>query len=348
MIVDQLRRRVPGGIGTYARGLLQGLRSMGPEAPEITLFASRPPGGPDAVAALGFPLRSSHLPGPILTRLWDHGLGGGLDAGTGIIHAVSTATPYPRDVPVAVTVHDVAWRVVPEAFPPRGRRWHEEALARALRRAAVVITPSEQTAAELDAHHVEVIPEGCDHLPPADQAGADALLRRIGVATPYLLSVSTLEPRKNLARLMEAYQLAVPRLPEPWPLVVAGAAGWGDGVMPVPGVKLAGPVDGPVLAALYAGARCLAFVPLIEGWGLPPVEAMSACTPVVASPMPSTAHAALEVDPLNVGEIADALVAAAADERTRSRLVTAGLLRARELTWEGAARRHVAVWDALR
>jgi alpha-1,3-rhamnosyl/mannosyltransferase len=107
-------------------------------------------------------------------------------------------------------------------------------------------------------------------------------------------------------------------------------------------------VSDPVLAGLYARARCLAYVPLVEGWGLPAVEAMASCIPVVASPMPSTAGAALEVDPRDIEAIADALAIAAGDDRRRAELVTAGLVRAGELTWEAAARRHVEVWEALR
>jgi len=262
------------------------------------------------------------------------------------------ATPYPAGVPVVVTVHDVAWREVPEAFPPRGRRWHEAAFARCLRHAALVVTPSERTAAlvreaGMAADRVVAIDEGCDHLPPADSGATAAVLDTIDVSGPFLLTVSTMEPRKNLSRLIQAYEQVRDRLPEPWPLVVVGPKGWGDAVAPAAGVKLAGPVDDAVLAGLYARARCLVYVPLVEGWGLPPVEAMGACTPVVASPMPSTAGAALEVDPRDVESIGAGLVRAAGDEAARSGLVTAGLIRARELTWERSAREHARLWSGV-
>ena len=140
----------------------------------------------------------------------------------------------------------------------------------------------------------------------------------------YLLTVSTLEPRKNLPRLLDAHALALPRLPEPWPLVVVGPAGWGPALAPRPSVLLAGHVAGGVLSALYDGARLVAYVPLREGWGLPAVEAMACGTPVVATPMPSTGGAACEVPPADVEAIADALVAVATDEALRARLVDAG------------------------
>jgi alpha-1,3-rhamnosyl/mannosyltransferase len=112
-------------------------------------------------------------------------------------------------------------------------------------------------------------------------------------------------------------------------------------------VVLAGAADGATLAALYARSRLVAYVPVLEGFGLPVVEAMSACTPVVASAVPSAGGAAREIDPLDAGAIADALVEVATDDRVRSALVTAGLLRAGELTWAAAARRHVELWGAL-
>ncbi|MBV8159288.1 MAG: glycosyltransferase, partial [Acidimicrobiia bacterium] len=167
---------------------------------------------------------------------------------------------------------------------------------------------------------------------------------RLGVDGEYLLTVSTLEPRKNLARLLAAYRVARPRLPEPWPLVVVGPAGWGQSLAPEPGVVLAGAVPAPVLAGLYGRARLVAYVPLLEGFGLPAVEAMYACAPVVASPMPSTGGAAYDADPGDVQAIADALARVAGHEGVRSQLVTAGVVRSAELTWEAAARRHADLW----
>src|SRR4051794_41959530 len=104
-------------------------------------------------------------------------------------------------------------------------------------------------------------------------------------------------------------------------------------------------VPAPVLAGLYGRARLVAYVPLMEGFGLPAVEAMYACAPVVASPMPSTGGAAFEVAPTDVDAIADALVQVAGQEAVRSRLVTGGMLRTSELTWTAAARRHVELWS---
>jgi glycosyltransferase involved in cell wall biosynthesis len=352
VVAEQLRQPVPGGIGTYVRGLLGGLGVLGNGTrPDVTLWASRPPrGGGEPLAGLGR-VATSALPARAMVAAWDLGLGRPSLA-PDVIHATSFAVPPAGDPPLSVMVHDLAWRHFPEAYPARGRRWHEAALGRALRRAGLLVVPSSTVADDLlaagaPASRVEVVQEGCDHLAPADDPGAAALLGRLGVTGEFLLTVSTLEPRKNLPRLLAAYGAARDRLPEPWPLVVAGPSGWGPDVTPAPGVVLAGNVTGGVLTALYHRARVLAYVPLREGFGLPVVEAMACATPVVASAVPSAGGAALEVDPFDVGAIASALVRAATDEAARADLVSAGRARAAGLTWERAARAHVALWTDL-
>lgn len=353
VVAEQLRRPVPGGIGTYVRGLVQGLASRGDEAaPDVTLWASRPPrGDPDPLVALGPPVITSLLPAPVLVRAWDRGAvrpPGHPD----VLHATSFAIPPPGTVPLSVMVHDLAWRHFPDAYPERGRRWHEAALGRAVGRARLLVVPSATVADDLlaagaSSGRVEVVEEGCDHLAPPDDEGADALLARLGVSGGFLLTVSTLEPRKNLPRLLAAYDRARARLPEPWPLVVVGPAGWGPQLQGRPGVVLAGGVGSGVLAALYRRTRVMAYVPLREGFGLPVVEAMSCGAPVVASAVPSAGGATLEVDPFDVDVIAHALVRAAIDGDERAGLVAAGRARTAGLTWERAARGHAELWATV-
>jgi glycosyltransferase involved in cell wall biosynthesis len=358
--VEQLRRAVPGGIGTYAQGLLSGLRAVQDEdTPSITLYASR--AVPDPLARLGRPVRTSRLGSRLLTRAWDLGVSRA-PAGFDVVHGVSLASPPPaKGERLVVMVHDLAWRSHPESTTVRGRRWHEGALRRALRRADAFVVPSKRVRDDLLGagalvSRVSVIPEGADHLPEPDRPGTAAMLRACGVEGPYLLTVSTLEPRKNLGRLVEAYGSARPGLPGKLPLVVAGPTGWGDSGVDhhgTDGVVAVGHVSGATLSGLYAGASGFVYVPLAEGFGLPPLEAMAAGAPVVASSaVPSVVEAsgelsALVVDPEDTDAIAAALVRVVTDTTLAESLRAGGSALAQARTWASAARAHLDLWRAL-
>ncbi len=375
MAVEQLRRAVPGGIGAYARGLLGGLAQCAADGTDIdlSLLASRAPGPPFAGAKHGTdplvrfarPVRLSHLPGPLLTRAWDHGWLHA-PAGFDVVHSVSLAAPPSRSsepVRHVVTVHDVAWRRYPEATTPRGARWHEAALCRARDSDAALIVTSKFVAADLRADgvpsdRITMVQGGSDHLVPEDPGQTEALLRRLGVRGEFLLTVSTLEPRKNVDRLLQAYGQIRPALPEPWPLVIVGPAGWGpvlSGPEDQRGVVFAGAVSDAVLTGLYRRARAFAYVPLTEGYGLPPLEAMRSGTPsVIANEVPSVvdldepgAPPARIVDPFDVDDIAAGLAAVLTDDALRADFAVRGEAHARSRTWKAAAGQHIELWKGL-
>jgi glycosyltransferase involved in cell wall biosynthesis len=358
VVVEQLRRRVPGGAGTYVSGLLTGLAKLadgGVPVPQVSLLASKSRAGTDPntdpIARSRLPLIESSLPGPLMTRAWERGV---LRAprGFGVVNAASLAVPRAVGAATVVTVHDLAWRHVPFAFPRHGVEWHERAFRRALASGCNFVVPSERIAAEVheagaDDGKVTVIEPGVDHLPRPDMAAAGELLERLGVREPFIMSVGTLEPRKNLEMLIAAYSDVRDSLPGRWPLVIVGPQGWGAGPISRQGVEFAGHVSPEVLSALYAKAELLAYVPLEEGFGLPPLEAMSFGTPVVASPVPSVRTAALVVDPHDRDAIAQALLTASTDTAVREKLVKEGRVRATNLTWERCASQHVELWQAL-
>ena len=366
LAIEQLRRRVPGGIGAYARGLLSGLAACSAEGDpvEVTLLASRPPAraDDDPLVAFGRPTIASRLPGPLLTRAWDSGLSHAPE-GFDIVQSVSLASPRLRRgsrARLVVTVHDVAWRRHPEATTRRGVRWHEAALARADAAGASLVVPSRLVAADLMAmgiaqSRVTVVPSGADHLPAPDAEAAETLLRRAGVGGEFLLTVGTLEPRKNLDRLVQAYGRVRDSLPGPWSLVIVGPDGWG----PEPAepeaadhVVFTGAVSDQVLAALYRRARAFAYVPLTEGYGLPPLEAMRAGLPTVVSDEVPSVHdlgateppSALIVDPLDVDAIAGGLAAVLTDDILRADLARRAVDYASVRTWRDAARAHIDLW----
>jgi glycosyltransferase involved in cell wall biosynthesis len=369
LAVEQLRRRVPGGIGAYVRGLLGGLAGGAVEGGgvEVTLLASRTPGGAaDPLATFGRPVHASWLPHPVLSRAWDHGWSRAPEA-FDIVHSVSLASPRLRRSSagrLVVTVHDVAWRRHPEATTPRGVRWHEAALRRADVSAAALVVPSRLVAADLmamgiDESRLTVVPSGADHLPAPDPDATDALLRRVGVSGEFLLTVGTLEPRKNVNRLVQAFRQMHDSLPSPWPLVIVGPAGWG----PEPTapreedhVVFTGAVPDAVLTELYRRARAFAYVPLTEGYGLPPLEAMRAGIPTVVSDEVPSVHdlgapgpaPARIVDPLDIDDVAAGLAAVLTDDALRAELAREGAAHASTRTWHDAARAHVDLWRSLR
>jgi glycosyltransferase involved in cell wall biosynthesis len=365
--VEQLRRAVPGGIGNYARGLLGGLQRCADEGDgvDVTLYASRRPRrSPEPLALYGRPVLVSTLPGPLMTRAWDHGL---LRAPQGfdVVHSVSLAAPKARHggpSRLVVTVHDLAWRRHPEATTRRGRRWHEAALRRACDRGASLVVPSRLVAADLvafgvDEARITVVPGGTDHLAQPDEDATTALLEHVGVRGEYLLTVGTLEPRKNLDRLVEAFRRAQPLLPERWPLVVVGPTGWGHAPRPeeTDGVVFTGSVPDAVLSALYGRARAFAYVPLTEGYGLPPLEAMRMGAPAVVSSEVPSVHDLGEVgpsparivDPLDRDDMVAALVAVLTDDTLRRDLMARGTSFASSRTWRAAAGAHVHLWKEL-
>ena len=350
IIAEQLRRAAPGGIGTYVRGLVQGLASLDRTGAHVrpTLWSSGGaplPIGPLPIGDAQSPVARLTAPWPsqLLTRLWDRGLVC-FPAQYNVGHATSLAIPRARrdGPPVTAFVHDLLWRALPDTYPARGRRWHEAALGRAVQRAHAILVPSTDTADELLAtgtpsKRIVVTGEGSDHLALSDRWDGD-----------YILAVSTLEPRKNLHRLIESYGLARARLSSPAPLKIVGAFGWGSSIpTPQPGVEFVGSVTDLELSRLYAGARAFVYIPLREGWGLPPTEAMRAGVPVVASAMPSRGGAALTVDPHNVAAVADALVRVCTDDATRDDLVGRGLAHAASLKWSDVAQMHVDLWRDL-
>ena len=363
LVVEQLRRSVPGGIGVHAKGLLRGLDQCATEGEpvDVTLFASRARGD-DPLEGFGRPVVTSPLPGRLLTRGWDHRWIRAPD-GFDVVHSVSPAAPMLRRSDrsrLIVTVHDLAWRRFPDATTARGRRWHEAALRRARDSGAALVVPSRVVASELmadglEAERITVVYGGSDHLDEPDPAAGDAVLARCAVTGEFLLTVSTLEPRKNLDRLIKAYASVRASLPQPWPLLVVGPTGWGSepaGSRQSDGVVFAGAVGGPALSELYRRSRAFAYVPLTEGYGLPPLEAMRIGVPsVVAGEVPSVrdlgesgpAPARL-VDPLDVDAIAQGIADVLVDEQVRAELETRGAAHARTRTWLGAARELIALW----
>ena len=170
--------------------------------------------------------------------------------------------------------------------------------------------------------------------------------------------MSTLEPRKNVDRLVRAFGQVRASLPGPWPLVIVGPAGWGPEPARPPGadgVVFTGALGDSVLAGVYRRARAFAYVPLTEGYGFPPLEAMRAGVPTVVSDQVPSAHdlgaagpaPARLVDPADVDDIARGLADVLTDDALRADLARRGAAYASTRTWHQAARAHLDLWRTL-
>ena len=256
----------------------------------------------------------------------------------------TVAIPAGTGAPHVVTVHDVAFVHTPERFSRHGARVMLAGLERC-RRADLVLVPSRATARDLtdlgfDLARIRVVPWGVDAR-PVDEADRQRVRDQYALPDRFALFVGTLEPRKNLARLVEAMRLTA----DPMPLVVAGAAGWGDAAPAGEGVRFVGFVPAEDLPVLYALATVFAYPSLQEGYGMPVVEAMAQGAPVVTSAGSATEEvaggAAVLVDPLDPASIAAGIDRAEAE---RDRLVAAGHGRAATLSWDTTADLTVAAY----
>ena len=306
------------GTARHVRGLLGALRNR--TGLELELLSFGGPGRMSSVArdAVWYPVSLGRRARPL-----------------DVLHCTTFRGPVHSSVPTVLTVHDLAILRAPEAFPRWHRLYGRAGLRRVLQSADAIVAVSEFTRDEtvelagVPAQRIRVVPHGVDavFVPSGPAAEGD-----------YVLAVATLEPRKNLVRVVGAVREAGVELR------VVGARGWG-------GVEVdgwVGELPDTELAALYRGARCLLYPSLYEGFGLPVLEAMACGTPVVTSVATAmeevVAGAAVLVDPLDVASIAHGIHEASS---RRDELVAAGRMRASTFTWERTADLVVSLWEEL-
>jgi len=276
-----------------------------------------------------------------------------------------TAHRLPRylaaSVARVVTIHDLVWKYAGDTMRLLSRWVERRLMPEAVRLADRIIAVSVSTAKDLEAEYpeargrVRVVYPGASALPAP--LGREALAA-LGIERPYVLFVGTLEPRKNLRRLLRAYAWVDEAVRRRHQLVLAGGRGWGgvdiralvrDAGLNEGQVVVTGYVDDRQLATLYAHARFLAMPSLYEGFGLPLVEAMAFGVPVLTSnrsSMPEVAGGAgVLVDPLDERSIAAGLLALLTDEAHRERLAAEAQARARRFTWWKAAQETWAVLE---
>jgi len=358
MTVEQLWQSTPGGSGTYIAELARALA----ERPDVTLsgIAARRSGPAARPLPAGMNVHHSPLPRAALYETWSRlrqrpGARGRSD----VLHATTWAIPR-RTAPLAVTVHDLAFLRDPTHFTSRGNTFFRRALAIVRYEADVVVVPSTITAADcaaegIEAARIRVIHHGV-RAPTVTATEEQRFRDARGLIRPYVLWCGTLEPRKNLATLLDAYRALLADAPD-LDLVLVGPAGWGSAAadvaarveqLPSGRAHLLGQLGEVDLHRAYAGARVFCFPSTWEGFGMPVLEAMAHGVPVVTSAGTSmeeiSPQGAILVDPLSADEVAAGLLAAVGPRHDE--LSAGARANAARFTWERAAQLHVEAYRA--
>jgi glycosyltransferase involved in cell wall biosynthesis len=338
------------GIGNYTLGMLRGLVDAG-GGHEIVAFAPVGPRGARRIreALDGLALRQRILVLPPSSHTWRTAwsrlgrpsierLVGRVD----VFHFSDWMFPPQRSGVRATTVYDLSPLHHPEWVAPLTARMHGRKYAHAARTCDVLFAISRFTARDV-VETLGVTEERVALAHPGVAARFSPQGSRTHRSAPYLLSVATLEPRKNVETLVTAFQLVRARRPE-LELVVAGApVAWAEQQLGGEGVQALGFVPDTDLPSLYRGAEAFVYPSLFEGFGMPVLEAMASGTPVVASAHPSLDDAAGDVairaDPRSPEALASAVESALTE---RQALVPRGLEHARRFTWETCGRALLA------
>jgi glycosyltransferase involved in cell wall biosynthesis len=341
-------REQPTGITRYVRELAQVLPGRGVDLHRYVVSFTAKDVDVD-VRHVRFPARALDIGWRLLSRPVIESLVGPVD----LVHGTNFVLPPAHEAKGVVTVHDLAFARRDGGVRDRRLRamtpW-------SVRRADAIIVPSRVVAEEVMERYgvpqerVAVTPEGVSSrffdpspLPPARLAA-------LGISIPFVAAVGTIQPRKNLNRLIEAWRRAAAEL-RGWTLALIGPAGWGNQPPTMPGVIRTGWLPDDLLPHVLASASFFCYPSLYEGFGLPPLEAMAAGTPALVGNYGAAREwldgAAVFVDREDVDSIADGLMRIAGDHDLRQRIAAAGSERARSFTWERTAQATVGVYDAV-
>jgi glycosyltransferase involved in cell wall biosynthesis len=284
-----------------------------------------------------------------------------------VLHVQFTAPPF-APCPVVTTIHDLSFEHLPETFKLRSRTQLRLTVRRTARKAALILTLSEFSRRDIietyavDPERVIVTPAAAPtHFKPiANETELKAIRERYGISANYLLSLGSIQPRKNLTRLIEAFLgLRKSRPHDALPqLVIAGKRGWlddevfraaqQDGLNE--SVKFIGYVPEEDLPALYSGAMCFVYPSYFEGFGLPVLEAMQCGVPVIAgnqTSLPEVAgDSALLFDPFDTTALGEAIARVVGHSDYRAELQARGLKRAAEFSWIATARLTLKAYES--
>lgn len=282
-----------------------------------------------------------------------------------VFHSPDALLPPLHHARGVVTIHDLSHMIYPEYMDPGIAKFFDKAMRKSIERARMVIAVSEATKLDLvrllgvSEDKIEVIYNGVStkFSPVRDEEQLSNMRNRYKIVHPFILSIGSVQPRKNLQRLITAYSILRQRRELTHQLLFIGGGGWLsddlfrqiEGLGVAEDIRFLGYVPDEELPTLICLADVFAFPSLYEGFGLPALEAMACGTPVVSSnisAMPEVlGDAALLVDPLDVECLAETLRQILLNDQLRTELTKQGFKRSQRFTWVKAAQKYLEVYE---
>ncbi|MDP9313974.1 MAG: glycosyltransferase family 4 protein [Chloroflexota bacterium] len=370
--------RQPAGIGRYTRELVRAFLRLNTGAELVLFYAARdlPPDHPGLHAlrelqAEFAQVRAARIPlgERWLTIVWQRArLPLPVERWTGpvdLVHAPDFVLPPVRRAPTLLTVHDLTFRIHPETAHANLRRYLDRAVPRSLRRATHVVVDSESSRRDLE-RLMQVPPAKVSVLYPGvgqhfrrvtAEDKLAAVRHKYELPEQFLFFIGTLEPRKNLERLMQAFERvrSTQHVP-PFELVLGGKPGWLSAPIlerarHTPGVRLLGPIAEDDLPALYTLASGCVYPSLYEGFGFPPLEALGCGTPALVANTSSLPEVVSDlgilVDPMDITAIAHGIERLLTEQTLWMEAATRGPSQAAKFTWERAAEQLWHIYQTI-
>lgn len=359
------------GVGYAAVRQAAALEALADEAVRLKLFATRSGGAADSIPELIAPLTTLPRMGALKTYAWTRWNAPAIERITGpcdIAHGLFHLLPAARAAKRVVTIHDLSFLRYPQFHTKETVAVHTRLVRHAAREADAIVAVSASTRDEivalLDApgDKVHVVHNGVDAAEfagPNDDARFARLRETLGLGERFIIHLGTVEPRKNVVRLIEAFASIRSRLGADVQLALIGKRGWLsdsvfariDALNRGNAIVHAGHLDRADAAELLRRARICVYPSIYEGFGLPVLEAMAAGTPVIASNLSAipeiAGDAAWLVDPFDDHALADGIARLFADEGLRGALSASGRERATRFTWSASAESLLALYRRL-
>lgn len=343
--LEQCWHRVPGGTAIAALEVASAMATVSDV--ELVGVAGRHAGPPTAGYMPPLPVAALPIGGPLLYEFWTRAGWPKVESVVTVdmVHS-TTVIPPATSLPLITTVHDIAFVRYPEFFTSHGNKIFQRSLNILKKKRATILCSSQATLNDcltegFDPELLHHVPLGV-HIKSVSTDDVARVRSQYSLPQEFVLFVGTQEPRKNLARLVEA----LATMGDAPPLVVVGMDGWGDsGVSVTHDVILTGYVPAADISALYAACSVFVLPSVLEGYGLPVIEAMAHGAAVVTSQGTSTEEvaggAAVLVDPFSIESIAEGIRTALVNQEELRRQ---GLVRAAKVPWSATAEATARVY----